>query len=291
MSLQSLTSSEILDAVTALYATIRDLNPLVVQLTNFVVANDQANLTLALGASPIMSFAEEEQVDLSRITGALLVNVGTVSQSQAKTARRAGIAANELHRPVVLDPVGVGASQFRHNTIQELLASWRPSVITGNAAEVAHIHGLVGLGRGVDSLGEHSDPARLVRDLARREHCVVVMHGAIDWLSDGETVVKLSNGHIRLTTVTGTGCSTGSAIAAFSGAATPLSAKELNLRDLLFASVAGVLATSVAGELAAEDTGSRGPASFRVAWIDVVSTLTPEIIARRARIEVVNVID
>lgn len=105
--------------------------------------------------------AEEEQVDLSRITGALLVNIGTVSELQVKTARRAGIAANELHRPVVLDPVGVGASEFRHNTIQgrdfessfrvlilnriylELLASWRPSVITGNAAEVAHIFGLV----------------------------------------------------------------------------------------------------------------------------------------------------
>ncbi|KAJ7619378.1 Hydroxyethylthiazole kinase [Roridomyces roridus] len=286
----SLSSSQVLRSVADLYAAIRDVNPLVVQLTNFVVANDQANLTLALGASPIMSFSPEEQLDLGRITGALLVNIGTVSDIQSKTALLAGKAVNERHRPVILDPVGVGASSYRHQVVQELLAEWRPSIITGNAAEIAHIYGLTGLGRGVDSQQEHSDPARLVRDLALRERCVVVLHGATDWLSDGETVVKLSNGHVRLTTITGTGCSTGSAIAAFSAVATPPEAKEINLHDLLVASIAGVLATSIAGEIAAENSPNSGPASFRVAWIDAVSTLNPEIISERARIQVVSVV-
>lgn len=138
--------------------------------------------------------------------------------------------------------------------------------------------------------------------------CTVAMHGAIDWLSDGETVIKvhlssgsdicrltfslqLSNGHVLLTSITGTGCSTGSAIAAFAGVITPAGATELSQRDLLVASVAGVLATSIAGELAAASSPKQGPASFRVAWIDAVSSLTPEVIAEHARIDVVHVED
>ncbi|KAF7983776.1 hypothetical protein HWV62_18984 [Athelia sp. TMB] len=268
------------------------INPLVHQLTNIVVANQSANATLALGASPIMATAPEEMEDLSHVIGSLLINFGTIKDKEGMLL--AGHHANLNKKPVVFDPVGVGASRFRQTTADELLNTWQASVIKGNAGELAALAKSNEVkARGVDSVGAgFADPSRFVKQLALKERCVVVMTGPIDWVSDGMTVVRLENGHKLLADITGSGCMVGTCVAVFCAAAASSAVQRFEGKlvsgDMLCGAVGGVLALTIASELAAARPDVKGTGTFLPALIDELYNLTPAKIQQHAKIHVIG---
>lgn len=276
----------------SLLTALREHSPLVHQITNHVVVAQSANATLALGASPIMATAPEEMDDLAKVAGGLLVNFGTITSKAGMLV--AGRAANANKKPVVFDPVGVGATQFRRETANELLNSWQVSIIKGNAGEIGALLGSSEVNaRGVDSVGPgFSDPANIVRTLAKRERCIVVMTGKTDYVSDGYTAAALSNGHPLLGDITGSGCMVGTAITAFAAAARLVAPEseddqgKLVRGDMFQAAVTGVLAVTIASEIAAARPDVKGTGTFASALIDELYNLKPETIADRAMVEI-----
>ncbi|KAJ7647366.1 thiamine biosynthetic bifunctional enzyme Thi4 [Roridomyces roridus] len=298
---QPLRSREtILDKALEIMNAVRKLNPLVHQvcieflphtfnfevrlskITNTVVSTQSANVTLAMGASPIMATAPEEMADLANISAALLINIGTLQSETLKGMLKAGHCANSARIPIVLDPVGVGASAFRKDSVNKLLDIWHPTVIKGNAGELAALAGSnEATSKGVDSQGQLQNPVQFVRDFARKERCVVALTGEIDFISDGVRVFALKNGDPLLARVTGSGCMLGSCIASYCAAANLLT----KAGDFLSATIGAILMMTIASELAAKRATVNGPATFVPALIDEVAALGAESIMERARIE------
>ncbi|GJE94913.1 Hydroxyethylthiazole kinase [Phanerochaete sordida] len=283
-------------AAGAILADIKRFAPLVHQITNNVVTTQSANATLALGGSPIMATAPQEMADLSRATGALLVNFGTIQNLDGML--EAGRHANMNRKPVVFDPVGVGATAYRRESAQGLLRAWQATVIKGNAGELAALADSAEVqAKGVDSVGGFADPARFVRDLARAHRCIVVLTGVVDWVSDGTHVARLANGHALLGAITGSGCMVGTAVAAFcagascaAAAARAANAPEdgaLVRGDMFLAAVGGVLAVTVAAELAAARADVQGSGTFLPALIDELGRLGAEDFMQRANVALV----
>lgn len=283
------TPEAIAAAAAALLDGVRRVRPLVHQITNNVVKTQSANVTLALGGSPIMAEAEAEQADLARMPGGLLINFGTVGALDGMLA--AGSHANQNGKPVVFDPVGVGATSFRRTTAAKLLDAWQPTVIKGNAAEISALAGSNEVkAQGVDSLGGFANASGIVRSLARDHRCIVLLSGPTDYLSDGSTVIRMSNGHELLGQITGAGCVLGTAISTFCGAASMIASGTsegvLVQGDMLLATAAGTLALTIAAQRAASRAEVRGPGTFLPALIDELGMLTPEIVLRMAKVEV-----
>ncbi|TFL04879.1 Hydroxyethylthiazole kinase [Pterulicium gracile] len=278
----------LIDQIASLLETVRSRKPLVHQITNVVAATQSANVTLAWGASPIMATAPEEMPDLANVCDSLLVNIGTLRQTEGMLI--AGRRYNATYKPVVFDPVGVGASQYRKGVMNDLLNAWAPTVIKGNAGELAVLAGSdEAKSRGVDSFGAgFKDPASFVRSLARKERCVIALTGPKDYVSDGDVVVELSNGHPLLGEITGSGCIGGSSIAAFCAAAStdpgPVPGRPV-CGDMLLATVAAITSLNVAGELAAARADVAGPGSFLPALIDEISLLRPDVLKSRLRLD------
>ena len=216
--------------------------PLIQTLTSHVSSTLSANIALAFSASPIMSHQEAEADDLGKVTGAVVLNIGTIGEEARRGMAAVGSAANRTGKvcgrrgaasvsvrqadtrppqPVVVDPVGVGASAFRKAAVEEILNHTQVTLLKGNAAELSSIAGLSEVAsRGVDSgSGALSDPEGLVRRLSQRERCLVLLTGKVDYLSDGETVVRIHNGHPLLGRITGSGCALGVTVAAGMAAA------------------------------------------------------------------------
>lgn len=253
------------------FARIRAERPLIHQITNFVVMNDTANVTLHLGASPVMAHAADEVEEMVSLAGALVLNLGTLTPDWVEAMRRAGHKANELGTPIVLDPVGAGATAFRTRSSQAMLDELTPTVVRGNAGEIGALSGSGGVVKGVDSVEGVNDP-EAVAHIARTWGNIVAVTGRRDLVSDGRRTLGVDNGHQWLTTLTGTGCMATTTIATFAAVE----------RDYLIAA-AGALATfGLAAELAA--TQARGPASFKLAFFDQIYNLTPEQIAEHVRI-------
>src|SRR3954468_12290844 len=190
-------------------AALRDLRkarPLVHQITNYVVMNETANATLAIGALPVMAHAPQEVEEMAALAGALVINIGTLSEHWIEAMVLAGRAANGAGVPVVLDPVGAGATSYRTETAKLLLDELDVAVLRGNAAEIATLAGVEAEIRGVESIGAAGTGADLARAAARALGCVASVTGEVDHVSDGERVLAVSNGHALLGTVTGTGC-------------------------------------------------------------------------------------
>lgn len=287
------TAENIKAGVANLMGIIQTTNPLIHHITNVVVTNQSANATLALGASPIMATTPEEMEDLSRVLGALLINFGTVTDKAGMIL--AGKYANRERKPIVFDPVGVGATQFRRKTAAQLLNTWQASVIKGNAGELGALAESQEVrAKGVDSVGSgFADPANFVKELARRERCVIALTGKTDWVSDGTTVVKLDNGHELLGDITGSGCMVGTCIATFCAAAltqanTESSPGMLVRGDMLLAAVGGILALTIAAEAAANRSDVRGSGTFLPALIDELYNLKPGTVLEKARIQVIS---
>src|SRR2546421_1288881 len=185
---------------------VRERTPLVHQIPNYVVMNETANATLALGALPVMAHAREEVEDMVALAGALVLNIGTLSPHWVEAMFLAGRAANEHGVPVVLDPVGAGATRFRTETARRLLDEVKVAVLRGNQGEIATLVGVQAEVRGVESIGVSGEPADLARAAARNLGLVASVTGVVDHVSDGKRVLTVANGHELLAAVTGTGC-------------------------------------------------------------------------------------
>ncbi|MBP7125970.1 hydroxyethylthiazole kinase [Myxococcota bacterium] len=257
---------------------VRAVAPLVHQITNFVVMNDTANLTLAIGALPVMAHAREEVADMVAAAGALVLNPGTLEPDWIDAMVLAGRRANELGVPVVFDPVGVGATPYRDQAAARILREIRVAVIRGNSGEVGALAGAGGEVRGVESVSGVGDPARVVRDLSARTGAVVAITGPRDFVSDGTRVLGVDNGHPMMRNVTGTGCMATAMIGAFVGVLEDRS----RTADRLAATAAALACYGLAGEIAA--SRARGPGSFRVELMDALHGLDRAAIESGARV-------
>jgi hydroxyethylthiazole kinase len=262
------TSHAIWDSVRRL----REAAPLVHNITNFVVMNNTANALLAIGASPAMIHAAEEVEDFVTISGALVVNIGTLSPEWVAGMRLAALRANADGVPWVLDPVGVGATRYRTKVAADL-AALRPTVIRANASEILALAGAAaGPTKGVDSTASSDDAAGVAMALARTTGSVVAMTGATDYITDGVRTITVANGHRLMSRLTGMGCSASAIVGAFL-------ATE---RDPLVAATHALAVFGLAGEMAA--VRAEGPGSFQMYLLDALHTLGESEIARLARV-------
>jgi len=257
----------------ATLARMRETKPLVHQITNYVVMNETANATLALGALPVMAHAREEVEEMVALASALVINIGTLSPHWVEAMLAAGKAANERGIPVVVDPVGAGATRYRTETAIRLLDEVHVTVLRGNAGEIATLVGVEAEVRGVESMAVGGDPAELAREAGRTLGLVASVTGPVDHVSNGGELLKVANGHKLLGTVSGTGCMstaiTGCFLAAKPGAPLEAAAEAL-------------AAFGVAGEDAA--MGARGPGTFHAALYDALYNLDPSSLDTRAKV-------
>jgi len=264
--------SEVSERIAAALYRIRETRPLIHHITNLVVMNDTANVTLHLGALPVMAHAREEVAEMVGMAGALVLNIGTLTSFWVESMLIAGQAANERGIPIVLDPVGAGATAMRTATSQRLLERLKVCIVRGNEAEIGALSGSGGVVKGVESVQGLENPTAVARMMAEKRGLVVAITGRRDYVSDGKRSLGVDNGHPWLTTVTGTGCMATTAIAAFAAVE----------GDFLIAAAGGLALFGLAAELAAER--AQGPASFKVALMDQIHNLQPEELARGARI-------
>jgi len=251
---------------------IKERRPLVHQITNLVVMNPTANATLALGASPVMAHARQEVEDMVALAGALVLNAGTPDPDWIQAMLLAGRRANELGVPVVLDPVGAGATPYRTETNLMLLSALEIAVLRGNAGEIGALTGAGGVVRGVDSVEGVTDPLGVAAGGALRWGTTVAITGARDVISDGARAVAVDNGHPLLSVVTGTGCSATAMIGAFAAVE----------EDPLVAAASALAVYGLAAERAAEAAG--GPGTFQAALLDSLYNLTLQEVAAGVRI-------
>jgi hydroxyethylthiazole kinase len=254
--------------------TIRERKPLVHQITNYVVMNETANATLALGALPVMAHAPQEVEEMASAASALVLNIGTLSDHWIEAMLLAGAAANRAGVPVVLDPVGAGATSYRTDTARTVLAEIEIAVVRGNAAEVATLAGREAEIRGVEAIGGSGAPAELAAAAAKELGCVASVTGPVDHVSDGERSYVIGNGHELLATVSGTGCMSTAVTGCFL-AGRPDAPLE--------AAAEALVAFGVAGEDAAENAS--GPGTFHAALYDALYVLDPETLDLRAKVE------
>jgi len=260
-------------------AAVREKRPLVHNITNYVVMNYTANALLALGASPVMAHAEEEVEEMAALAGALVLNIGTLSDAWVRAMIRAGNAANERNTPVVLDPVGAGATRLRTASARRILTESRVSVVRGNASEILSLRSgnAAATTKGVDAVHSVDEAAETARQLAGELNTVLAITGAVDLVTDGNRVLRVENGHPLLTRVTGTGCTATAVIGAF-----------LAVDEDPLAATAGALAFfGVAAERAAEHVQT--PGRYKSALIDALYALDPETLRSEARIHETDV--
>ena len=255
----------------ATLARMREQKPLVHNITNYVVMNETANATLALGALPVMAHAAEEMEEMVGIASALVLNIGTLSPDWVESMLLAGAAAEV---PIVLDPVGAGATEYRTQTAHRILDTLDVTVLRGNAGEVATLVGAHAEVRGVESIVAGLAPDELARTAASRLGVVVSVTGPVDHVSDGQRVLAVSNGHELLATVTGTGCISSALTGCFL-AAKPHAPVE--------AAAEALAAYGVAAEDAARGAG--GPGTFHARLYDGLYALDPATLDERTRIE------
>ncbi|NTJ62648.1 hydroxyethylthiazole kinase [Agrobacterium rhizogenes] len=252
--------------------TMRAKPPLVQCITNFVAMNIAANVMLAAGASPAMVHAEEEAGEFAAISGALTINIGTLSSGWLAGMLAAARSANNAGKPWVLDPVAHYATAFRRDAIARLL-ELKPTIIRGNASEIIALAGGTSRGQGVDSrdtVEQAEDSARL---LAERHGCIVAVTGVTDFVTDGQKAKRIAGGSPLMPQVTALGCSLTCLVGAFA-AATP--------DDPLDATIAALAVFAVAGARAG--VTADGPGSFSWRFLDALAGLTPEVLDRDARI-------
>jgi hydroxyethylthiazole kinase len=252
---------------------LREHKPLVHQITNYVVMNETANATLALGALPVMAHAPQEVEEMAGLASALVLNIGTLSDHWIEAMLLAGRAATERGIPVVLDPVGAGATAYRTATARRILDEVGVTVLRGNRGEVATLVGVDAEVRGVESMATGLEPGELARGAARRLGVVASVTGPVDHVSDGERVLSVSNGHPLLATVTGTGCISTALTGCF------LAAKP---QEPLEAAAEALAALGVAAEDAA--AGAEGPGTFHARLYDALAALDPDTLDGRTRI-------
>ena len=251
---------------------VRAAVPLVHCITNYVTVNDCANALLACGGSPIMSDEPEDVEDITSICGGLVLNIGTLNTRTIPGMRAAGKRAAELGHPIVLDPVGAGASTLRTATASELMDSLPISVVRGNMSEVKALAGAAAATRGVDVNPDDAvtdanlaASAAFARELAAKLGCVVAITGAIDIVASAERAVAIRNGVPTMGKITGAGCMLSCLVAAYAVA---------NPEDIFTATVAAIAGEGLAGQVAdARMSAQDGNGSFRTYLLDAIYTM------------------
>lgn len=253
-------------------ASIAQNRPLVHHITNYVVMNVTANVTLALGASPVMAHDVGEVEEMASFASALVLNIGTLSPRWIDAMLLAGRKAKSRGIPVVFDPVGAGATALRTETCRKVMAEVRPDVVRGNRAEVTILAGASAQISGVDSLETGADPVDLYRAFAKESGAVVCVSGPTDWVTDGSRTLRVDNGHPLFGRVTGMGCSATATIGVLATAGLPL----------LEATALAMGVFGACGEIAA--VGSSGPGSFVPALLDALYRVPAAGFPQRLRI-------
>lgn len=253
---------------------IREQRPLIHHITNYVTANDSANITLAIGASPVMAGEIKEVEQMAGQASALVLNIGTLSALSLEAMVVAGREAAAKGIPVIFDPVGAGATDYRTGAAKRILEEVRPDVIRGNMSEIAVLAGMNADIRGVDSVADESNAQTIAGRLSLELGCVVALTGKTDIIVSGSRVCRLDNGHIMLTRVTGTGCMASSLIGSC-----------CSVTDAFSGAVTGTAIMGVAGELAQQALrAGDGAGTFRMKLFDVISHMNGELLSRHIRL-------
>ncbi|MEI8181167.1 MAG: hydroxyethylthiazole kinase [Desulfomonile sp.] len=251
---------------------IRASKPVVHSITNYVVMNSTANVLLAMGASPIMAHATEEMEDISAISNSLVINIGTLSHTWIEAMQLACHIAVSKGKPIVLDPVGAGATKLRTETALRIIGSTPPTVIRGNASEVLSLSGREGSTRGVDSVHNVPDAVDTACSIALSLGTVIAVTGERDLVTDGSRSLIVAGGDPMMGYVTGTGCAASVIVGAFL-------AEE---KDAVIAAAAALAFFGLAGQNAAAE--AKAPGSFWVKTVDALYSITPEDLAESTRI-------
>lgn len=270
--------NKLTEEVSDIVDLIKLRKPLIHNITNYVTANDCANAVLAIGASPIMADDICEVSDITAISSALVINIGTLNGRTLESMLCSAKKANDLGIPVIFDPVGAGASVMRNEATETILSKVRVSAVRGNLSEISFVAGLGAHTKGVD-VSEKDTSALNNKDIAlaasKKLDCIAAITGETDVVSDGKRLAVISNGNKMLSSVTGTGCMTTALAGAFLGAA----------GDTFAAVAGGIAAMGIAGEMAFEAAGGKGTGSFHIAVIDAISRLTKNVFLERAKID------
>ena len=261
---------------------VRKNVPLVHNITNYVTVNDVANILLACGGSPIMSDEPEDVEDITSVCGGLNINIGTLHQSSIEGMLLAGKKANELGHPVLLDPVGAGASRLRTDTALRIMKEIKLTVIRGNISEIKTLAYGSGTTKGVDAdvadaVTEETlnDAIAFVKNFARKTSCIIAVTGAIDLVSDGEICYVIRNGRPEMGKITGTGCQLSGMMTAYVTA---------NQEKPLEAAASAVCIMGLAGEIGwSRMQEGDGNATYRNRIIDAVYQMTGEDLERGAK--------
>ena len=250
---------------------IRQQSPLVHNITNYVVMNSTANALLALGAAPVMAHAPEEIEEIVAIASAVVINIGTLSGPWIESMALAMAAARRRNLPIILDPVGAGASRLRTQTCLDLLSRTPPTIIRGNASEIRALRVSSATTRGVDSRDRAEAALAAGRELNVASGATVSISGPVDLIVRGDALIEVANGHPMMPRVTGLGCAATALTGAFA-AVNP---------DPLLAAAHAMAVMGICGELAAEE--SQGPGSFHVAFLDALYRLDEVTLRERLR--------
>ena len=268
-----------------MFENVRNNCPLIHNITNYVTVNDCANIVIACGASPIMADDKDEVADITTLCAGLNINIGTLNSRTIVSMLIAGKRANELKHPVVLDPVGAGASKLRTETAMQLLEEVKFTVIRGNISEIKTLASGSGTTKGVDAdvadkvTEENLDEViAFAKAFAKKTGAVIAITGAIDIVADNNTAYCIRNGHPMMSFITGTGCQLSAMTAAFVAA---------NPDYPLEAAAAAVSTMGYAGEVAHNRlTKMDGNSTYRNYIIDVIYNMTPEMLEKGAKYEV-----
>jgi hydroxyethylthiazole kinase len=261
------------DAIWQDVLRIRRQAPLIHNITNYVVMNTTANALLAIGASPVMAHAREEVEEMARLAGALVINIGTLSEPWIESMHMAMLAAHREGKPIVLDPVGAGATPLRTETARRLMDAVPPAILRGNGSEIMSLVTTRGQTKGVDSRHDAEQALAAARELSGRYGCAVCVSGAVDLVVHGDAIWRIHNGHPLMARVTGMGCTASALIGAVAA---------VNESPLL-AAAHGMVLLGVAGEIAAER--AEGPGSLQVHLLDALHRLRERDLEERARLE------
>jgi len=252
---------------------IRKKRPLIHNITNYVVMNYTANALLAMGASPVMAHAPNEVEDMVAFAGALVLNIGTLTDDWIGSMIKAGKKASQLNTPIILDPVGSGATPLRTNAAKNIINDAEITVIRGNASEILSLRDQNSKTKGVDSIHSVDEAAAAARTLAEELSTILAITGPVDLITDGKQILRVSNGHPLMAYVTGTGCTATTTIGAFLAVD----------RNPVTATATALAFFGLAGEIAAETASA--PGTFMIHMLDALYTITPDMLKDRCRIE------
>lgn len=273
---------EINKRIIELLNNVKEKNPLVHHITNYVTVNDCANITLAIGGSPVMAEDINEVRDMVSLSSSLVINIGTLNSVSVGSMIEAGKRANELNIPVILDPVGAGATIYRTETSKRIISEVKLAVIRGNLSEIKTLYGMETKTKGVDACvsvstdgNELTEEKELAKALANKLNIVIAITGAIDIITDGKTLYTVENGHKIMAKVTGTGCMCTSLIGSYLGAGD----------NNLLAALAGIVSMGIAGEIAYEGLDKNdGTGTLKVKMLDAIYNLSEVVIMKRSKI-------